>query len=239
MRGCCRSRRWPTPDPAFAMRGVNADKAALKRVGEIVRRRLGSDPSVHKVPAQGAEIFAVGAFLQPSECARLMTMIDDVARPSSVFEPEKGGKKYRTSYSGDVDPREPFVRMIERRLCDLLGLDIAWGETVQGQRYAPGQEFRAHYDWFDTDAGWWPAESKRGGQRSFTAMAYLNDVEEGGETVFDRLGGSIAPQAGALLVWNNARPDGLPNIEVRHAGAPVVRGTKYVITKWFRTRRWS
>jgi len=71
---------------------------------------------------------------------------------------------------------------------------------VQGQRYAPGQEFQAHYDWFDTAAAYWPKEIERGGQRSWTAMAYLNDIPEGGATVFERIGVSVQPQAGALLV---------------------------------------
>jgi prolyl 4-hydroxylase len=215
-----------------------ADKAALARLGAAVRQRLAADPAVHRVAVDQAEIFAVGQFLSPEECMHLMAMIDQVARPSSTFDPENG-YKYRTSYSGDVDSSDSFVRMIERRLCDLLGIDATWGETVQGQRYEPGQEFQGHYDWFDTTAAYWPGEVKRGGQRSWTVMAYLNDITEGGATVFDRLGISVQPQAGALLLWNNATPDGLPNPEVRHAALPVIRGVKYVVTKWFRTRPWG
>jgi prolyl 4-hydroxylase len=203
-----------------------------------VRQRLASDPSVHRVAVDRAEIFAVGQFLSGEECAHLMAMIDQVARPSPTYDAQTE-QKYRTSYSGDVDSSDSFVRMIERRLCDLLGVDTAWGETVQGQRYAPGQEFQAHYDWFDTAAAYWPKEIERGGQRSWTAMAYLNDIPEGGATVFERIGVSVQPQAGALLIWNNALPDGRPNSDVIHAGKPVVSGVKYIITKWFRTRRWG
>jgi prolyl 4-hydroxylase len=214
------------------------DQAALARLGARVRARLAADPSVHRVAVDRAEIFAIGQFVSPEECAHLMTMIDRVALPSRTFDPENE-TRYRTSYSGDVDPGDSFVRMIERRLCDLLGIDPAWGETVQGQRYQPGQEFQAHYDWFDTKAGYWPGEVRRGGQRSWTAMAYLNDVTDGGATVFDRIAVSVQPQAGALLVWNNMLPDGSPNADVRHAAQPVGSGVKYVITKWFRTRRWN
>ena len=69
-------------------------------------------------------------------------------------------------------------------------------------------------------------------------MAYLNAVEEGGETAFPRLGVSIAPRPGMLLIWNNADEDGVPNPHVLHAGTPVTRGTKYIITKWYRCGRW-
>jgi prolyl 4-hydroxylase len=215
-----------------------ADKAALARLGAVVRKRLAADPSVHRVATEQAEIFAVGGFLGADECAHLMAMIDRVAQPSRTFDPQNE-TRYRTSYSGDVDSSDSFVRMVERRLCDLIGIDATWGETVQGQRYQPGQEFHAHYDWFDTAASYWPGEVKRGGQRSWTAMAYLNDVADGGATVFDRIGVSVRPQAGALLLWNNMLPDGRPNPDVRHAALPVGGGVKYVITKWFRTRRWG
>lgn len=215
-----------------------ADQAALARVGAVVRKRLEADPAVYRVPIDRAEIFVVGEFLSPAERAHLIAMIDRVAQPSTTYDRENP-VKYRTSYSGDVDASDSFVRMIERRICDLLGIDLSWGETVQGQRYEPGQEFQAHYDWFDTRAAYWPAEAKRGGQRSWTAMAYLNDMPEGGATSFVTLGVSVQPQAGALLVWNNALPDGTLNPDVHHAALPVLRGVKYVITKWFRTRRWG
>ena len=215
-----------------------ADRLALERLGAAVRKRLAADPSAHKVAVDGAEIFAFGQFLTPAECAKFVEMVDKVAQPSATFDQGRASS-YRTSYSGDVNRREPFVQMIERRLDDLLGIDPAFGETIQGQRYTCGQEFKAHHDWFYTDAPYWAGESKRGGQRSWTAMIYLSDVEEGGETTFPRLGVSVTPEQGALLVWNNASPNGAPNLDTLHAATPVVRGVKYVITKWYRTRKWS
>lgn len=215
-----------------------ADKAALAEVGTLVRERLSADPAIYKVPVEKAEIFAISDFLSEEECEHLISMIDDVAKPSEVFD-EVYQAQYRTSYSGDVNPADSFVRMIERRLSDLLGINISWGESVQGQRYRPGQEFKEHCDWFDTNSDYWKEEVGRGGQRSWTAMVYLNDVEEGGETSFPRIGVSIPPQRGALIVWNNALSDGSPNPDTLHAALPVSAGVKYVITKWFRTRPWS
>ena len=69
-------------------------------------------------------------------------------------------------------------------------------------------------------------------------MAYLNPVEEGGATAFPLLGISFEPRPGTLLIWNNADPEGVPNPQTIHAGMPVVKGTKYIITKWYRSRRW-
>lgn len=211
------------------------DRQALKRQGDSVRARLEADPDIYRVPTDKAELFAAGDFFSPAECARLVAMIDDVARPSKLHDAAYVAK-FRTSYSGDFDAWDPFVMGISRRIDDLLGIDSAFGETIQGQRYLPGQEFKPHCDFFHPGQAYWPEETKRGGQRSWTAMAFLNTVQEGGHTHFVNLGASIEPKPGVLLIWNNARPDGSPNEDTLHAGTPVVAGAKYVLTKWYRTR---
>ncbi|MET0250683.1 MAG: 2OG-Fe(II) oxygenase [Novosphingobium sp.] len=214
------------------------DQGALARLGTSVRQRLEADPAVYKLPPDEIEIYAVKNFLTPQECARLMGIIGAVAQPSTLFTtPYDAG--HRTSYSGDVNPHDPFVKMIERRIDDLLGIRGDCGETVQGQRYDVGQEFRPHQDYFHTTEDYWLRERRRGGQRSWTAMAYLNRVEEGGATEFTAIGLRIPPQPGALLVWNNMKPDGTPNSDTIHAGRPVVKGTKYIVTKWYRSRAWA
>ncbi|MCL6249491.1 2OG-Fe(II) oxygenase [Altererythrobacter sp. KTW20L] len=213
------------------------DQPALRKVGNTVRERLAANPAVWKVPTDKAEVFAVADFMNAEECARMIAMIDEVARPSTVFDLQyKDG--YRTSYSGDVDPHHPFIRMLDRRIDDLMGIEPTFGETIQGQRYMPGQEFKPHHDWFHPNTSYWEIETARGGQRAWTAMVYLNDVDEGGTTDFTDLGMAIEPKAGVLLLWNNTDAQGLPNHATIHAGRPVVRGAKYVITKWYRAKPW-
>jgi prolyl 4-hydroxylase len=216
---------------------ADPDTLALKSMGKAVCARLDRDPAAYRLPVEGLAIYGVGGFLSTSECARLIEMVDAVAVPSPTYHGNSDNG--RTSFTGDVDPAAPFIRMLQRRIDDLLGIEPACGETLQGQRYALGQQFRAHFDHFDPSAAYWPGEQARGGQRSWTAMAYLSDVEEGGSTDFPKLGLSVAPQAGALLVWNNMTESGTPNPLSLHAGTPVVKGMKYVVTKWYRARPWT
>ncbi len=213
------------------------DQEALARLGGDVRDRLAGNPIAHRVPVEAVELFAVPAFLSEAECTRLCAMIDAVARPSALHELDYASG-FRTSYSGDLDRRDVFVSGISARIDALLGVDAAIGEPVQGQRYWQGQQFKQHNDWFYVSEGYWPQEELRGGQRSWTAMAYLNAVEAGGATAFTLLGIEIEPKPGVLLLWNNALPDGRPNEATLHAGLPVARGAKYVMTKWYRTREW-
>lgn len=211
------------------------DQEALASLGAAVRARIMANGQAYRIDDERIELFAFGDFLSDEECKRLIAMIDAVARPSALHELAYDSG-FRTSYSGDLDPHDPFVAGISSRIDVLLGLDRAIGEPVQGQRYLAGQEFKPHNDWFYVTESYWPQERLRGGQRSWTAMAYLNTVEEGGATAFSLLGIEIEPKPGVLLLWNNAAPDGRPNEATLHAGMPVVRGAKYVITKWYRTR---
>lgn len=217
---------------------THPDQAALARFGKKVRSRLEDDPQAYKVPTDKAEIYAIGNFLRPIECQRLVRMIDVTAKPSALYDQDYGSG-FRTSYSGNLNPNDPFVASISRRIDDLLGLPGQVGEAIQGQRYMPGQQFKPHNDWFYTDQEYWKTERTRGGQRSWTAMAFLNAVEEGGATHFTEVGVSIDPKPGVLLTWNNALEDGAPNEATMHAGTPVIKGVKYVITKWYRTRKWT
>ena len=221
--------------PTVAAGPNDPDRERLRRVGQKVRKRLAPNKAVQPIAVEGAELWIVPQFLDQLECGRLMAMIDDNARPSVAYGTDYASG-HRSSYTADLDPADPFVLAIERRMDELLGIDSANGELIQGQRYLPGQQFKPHFDWFAPSTPAWEKAWPLGGQRSFTVMAYLNTVQEGGETDFPLLDLAVAPRAGTLLAWNNMDESGRPNRSMLHAGNPVVRGTKYVITRWYRCR---
>lgn len=217
---------------------AHPDRKALARIGAQVRNRLAGDPSARRLADSRAEIYVIDDFLAPLHCARLMRLIDAVACPSSLID-GADWPDYRTSYSGDLDAMDAGVHDLDTRIAAVTGIAAACGEAVQGQRYLGCQFFKEHCDWFDTASGYWGHERRCGGQRSWTAMVYLNTVTEGGMTDFTRVALVVPPRAGGLLLWNNALPDGTPNPWTMHAARPVVRGAKYVVTKWFRARTWK
>jgi len=206
-------------------------------MNRAVLERLKADDAVQVLHDDGLQLFGVPDFFSPEECERLMAMIDRTARPSPVFDVDYG-KGARTSYSGDLDAADPFVQMLHRRMDDLIGVEENWGETMQGQRYAVGQEFKAHHDWFDTSQPYWKGDVALGGQRAWTLMVYLNDVPAGGATEFPKAQIAVPPQQGTLVAWSNAKDDGRVNMDTLHAGTPVTEGVKYVVTRWYRARPW-
>ena len=213
----------------------------MAKIGRDVGARLDAHPRLQKVdppvPGHETQIYVYQNFLKPADCEKLIERIDQGAQPSIVYK-AANSKGFRTSYSCNLDRFDPDLLHLDERICGLVGLDARQGETLQGQRYQPGQYFKPHHDYFHVDQGYWKLEKPFGGQRTWTAMVFLNEPEEGGETEFPHLGFQMMPRTGMLMIWNNLSLDGRVNPYTLHSGNAVTRGVKYIVTKWFRTGHW-
>jgi prolyl 4-hydroxylase len=190
---------------------------------------------VQRVPTRQLELCVVRDFLDAESCAALIARIDERRRPSQIAD-DVGIANFRTSETCDLDGRDPVVAAVGSSISALLGFPPDAGEPIQGQRYAPGQEFKPHTDTFEPGGYDFYLHTADAGQRTWTAMIYLNKPEDGGATRFKTIGKTIQPEAGKLLAWNNLLADGRPNPATLHQGMKVRRGTKYIVTKWFRER---
>ncbi|HVJ01662.1 MAG TPA: 2OG-Fe(II) oxygenase [Sphingomonas sp.] len=207
------------------------------RIGREVSARLEANPNVRRAKTDVAQMYTYPDFLSDAECDALVALIDANSRPSTLLAKSED-PEYRTSDSSDLNRWDDAVGPIDSRIAELLGIPPENAETLQGQRYAVDQQFRAHCDWFHESSAYWPRMQETGGQRTWTAMAYLNDVAEGGATWFPRAGLRFKPKKRLLVIWNNMLPDGSPNYDTLHEGMRVIEGTKYIVTKWFREQAW-
>jgi prolyl 4-hydroxylase len=221
----------------FGRKKAPAPSPLRRQTSLAVSQRLEADPDVQAAGVTGLQLYYRLDFLDAAQCDTLIAMIDANRRPSSLLS-DKAGPDFRTSESCDMNRYAPEVQPVDEAIAALLGLPSENGETLQGQRYAPGQHFRAHHDYFHEGESYWQQMQASGGQRTWTTMIYLNDVGDGGATWFPQAGCKIAPRRGLLLAWNNMNPDGTPNELTLHEGTSVVEGTKYIVTKWFRERSW-
>ena len=190
---------------------------------------------MQRVPNARLELFIARDFLDAATCERLIALIDARRRPSEIAD-DLGDAQFRTSETCDLDHADAAVAEVDRRIAGLLGLPLAASEPIQGQRYAPGQEFKPHTDTFEPAGADYFTFCAATGNRTWTAMIYLNEPEDGGATRFKLIGKTVQPERGKLLAWNNLLPDGRPNPATLHQGMKVRRGTKYIVTKWFRER---
>lgn len=193
-------------------------------------------PNSQRVEVAEAEIYVLDDFLNEAECQHLVELIDRNLRPSELTSRDERDKDFRTNRSCDIyELGSRLATEIDTRMSRLLGFNQADSEFMQGQFYEPGQQFKAHHDYFSEEE--LVVHSHGLGQRTYTFMVYLNDVDEGGETVFPRLNVMFSPRQGRAVIWNNLSPDGRPNLASLHQGLPVVRGRKCIVTKWFRSNK--
>lgn len=206
--------------------------------GAGVVARLIATPGVQHVPSPKLDLFLARGAIPADLCATLIERIDAVRRPSTIAD-ANGDASYRTSETGDLAAHDPATIAVERIIAALTGLDGRFGEPLQGQRYAVGQEFKGHTDYFEPTGADYDRFCSVAGNRTWTVMAYLNAPEAGGATRFKAVDKIVQPETGKILAWNNRRPDGSMNPATLHQGMKVRAGVKYVITKWFREREWG
>lgn len=209
-----------------------------QETGAAVSSRLSHTQGVTKVPVSDLDIFVLRDFLSADDCNALIALIDATRKPSQLFA-NNPDPDFRTSETSLLGPQEPIVRAVEAKLENLIGIAAKYGEYIQGQRYATGQQFKPHHDFLRTGEAYWAEQSNRGGQRTWTAMIFLNAPEGGGETYFPRVDLTIPPRRGSLIAWNNLDAEGEPNPATLHQGKKVTAGLKYIVTKWYRERPWG
>ncbi|WP_199099064.1 2OG-Fe(II) oxygenase [Dyella sp. ASV21] len=126
----------------------------------------------------------------------------------------------------------PLVERIEQRIADLLQVPVSHGEGLQILHYLPGQEYEPHFDWFNPEQPGFSAVTARGGQRIASVVMYLNTPEEGGGTGFPRIGLTVTALRGSAVYFAYETGDD----SSLHAGLPVIKGEKWIATKWLRER---
>jgi prolyl 4-hydroxylase len=197
----------------------------------LLRRAPGN---LRRFESDKLQLYTLENFLSPKECARLVALCSHHLRPSTTAY-AIDDKQFRNSSTADLcHLKSPMASSIDDKICRTLGIRVAYSEGIQAQRYGVGQQFKAHWDYFPPNTQVFQKFAGLRGNRTWTFMVYLNDGMEGGATRFTAIDHAFQPKAGMALIWNNLLADGSPNEATQHAGEPVTRGQKVIITKWFR-----
>lgn len=190
-----------------------------------------STEAVGERVSQSPQVLYFRNFLTAAECAFLI----DIARPqlqaAVVVDPQTGEfirDPVRTSDSVAFPfvSETPAIHAINRRIAQAAQQAPEHGEPVQVLRYRPGEEYKPHSD----------ALGGEGNQRVLTFLVYLNEAFEGGETLFIRSGMKVRGRTGDAILFRNVGVGGRPDPMAVHAGLPVTRGEKLLLSKWIRER---
>jgi len=186
-------------------------------------------------------VVVFGDLLSDAECSELIDAARERLARSLTVETHTGGEALNVDRTSDgmffERAESALVARIEQRIGRLLNWPVEFGEGLQVLRYAPGAQYRPHYDYFDPRERGTPLILRRGGQRLATLVMYLQEPAQGGATTFPDVGLEVAPKRGSAVFFSYERPD--PATHTLHGGAPVLAGEKWVATKWLREREFK
>ncbi len=186
--------------------------------------------------SESPEIATCEELLSDEECRYLIYSGARFVERSRVIHPATGAPlqfDVRTSQDMTFVPTHDDVgiRILQSRMAEMAGFGLANCEPLTLLHYGIGDQYHPHRDYFFPSA---PQLSQPGGQRHSTVCVYLNDVPEGGETVFPDRDVSVSPKRGRAVMFHNLLEDGSPDAHSLHAGRPVRAGKKWLASCWIR-----
>jgi len=237
-----RRRGEPLPVDAIAL-----DATALDYIYEAPIFRHGSrivtaDRTVRVAARAARPMLAVLAdLLSEEECEALIALAKPRLAPSTIVDPHSGQDvvaPQRNSLGMFFRLQEnPFIARLDQRIAEVMNLPIENGEGIQVLHYPMGALNTPHFDFLVPSNPENRSSIARSGQRGSTLIAYLNDVENGGETAFPAAGWEVSPQRGNAVYFEYCNSRGQVDHRSLHGGNPVLAGEKWVATKWMRQRR--
>lgn len=253
------------PESAFALwrdgmhkiRHPLAERVANVRAGALVTKAPEGHPDFEAIAAllKDPPGLSVGAptavseqpylrrfdkLLTVEECEYIIGLGSRMLAPASVIDgaAERGTQSNLRSNSVAVlwpMQQDLVLHAIDLRLAQAAGLPYGNGEMVNVLMYQPGEEYRAHYDFFAPEI----AMSDRSGQRIRTLLVYLNSAYGGGETQFVSAKLNVKGEPGDAILFHNCDASGTPDRMTLHAGLPVTSGQKWLLSKWYREKRFA
>ena len=178
----------------------------------------------------------------PEMCDWLIARARPRLKPAKILDRatgESSASDTRTSSSCHFRRPESdlIFSILRERIAKVAGIQVDAMEIPYVMRYSLGQEFQPHFDIvINPDAPDYQELLAKGGQRVLTFLVYLNDDYEGGETEFPMLGSRWKGRRGEALFFWNVAPDGALEERTLHAGLPVTRGEKWMLSQWIRGR---
>ena len=168
--------------------------------------------------SHGAGLFTLKEFLTPQECAVYIGGSEETGYEEAAIQTANGSEIAREIRNNDrivFDDPALAQTLFERARPFLPDVLDQWtlsgfNERFRFYRYVPGQYFKWHKDGF-----YFKSDDE---VSLLTFIIYLNEGYEGGNTEFQWE--IVKPSTGMALVFPHA---------MRHQGAPIASGTKYVL----------
>ena len=140
-----------------------------------------------------------------------------------------------SDFEYDLLGSDLILILLRNRIATVTGLPVAAMEPPRVFHYALGQDIKPHYDRLNDGVADY-ARSGYKGDRIATFLLYLNDDFDGGELEFPLVGQRFKGKAGDALYFAHVDQAGKRDRLSLHAGLPIRRGEKYVLSQWIHDR---
>lgn len=198
-------------------------------------------PPVAETLSADPEISIVRGLAPKAACDWLISSVRDRLQRALVHNPDthlQTQNDIRTNSNAmfRLTDANLIVLLLQERLAAAAAVDVRSMEGPQVLHYAPGEQYRRHFDFMEPDMAGNAGAIDRYGQRIATLLVYLNQGFEGGETDFATLGLRYKGAAGDALMFRNVDHAGKPDRRMAHAGLPPASGEKWLFSQWVRDR---
>ncbi|XWS33521.1 hypothetical protein CRYUN_Cryun22dG0090300 [Craigia yunnanensis] len=225
---------------------------------DLMRHGKTGDDSISVIPFQviswRPRAFYFPKFATPEQCQHIINMAKSKLEPSKLAlrkgESEYKPQNVRTSMGTFLSVSRDdtgVLDAIEEKIAKATKLPRTHYEDFNVLRYELGQKYDSHLDAFPPEQ-YGPQKS----QRVATFLVYLSDVEEGGETTFPFenglnmngnydfkkcIGLKVKPRMGDGFLFYSLFPNNTIDPTSLHGSCPVIKGAKWVVTKWIRDQQ--
>ncbi|MFT3728708.1 MAG: 2OG-Fe(II) oxygenase [Terricaulis sp.] len=226
-----------------AAAGDTRAKGQLQALGGKIDRDVWWGPVHTEQHHDSPRVFTIRNFIPAPACNWLIKYGRKNLQRAAIQDAAKNGAfVVDDARTNSVAPtsilqHDLVIQLTNMRIAAMTGIPIAQQEATNILHYARGQQYAPHFDFIrEHEEAGFAHELRSMGQRVLTFLIYLNDDYEGGETAFPLLNWSFKGKAGdALMFWNLSAAGEREQLSL-HAGTPVTKGEKWLLSKWMRQR---
>ncbi len=204
-----------------------------KRLRDAIRLESWVVPPVPRQTSETPRVWSVENFASADICTWLIGRAQGRMTRAKVFDGKTvsiDGKRSNSSFGIDIVEAGIVTQLLRFRIMGATTLSVTNMEPPHILHYAEGEEFAPHYD-----ALYINAPDGGDSERQVTFLLYLHDGYEGGELEFTRTGFRHKGAMGDGVFFTNMA-GGKPDPLSEHAGLPVTRGEKWLLSQWIRDR---
>ena len=179
-------------------------------------------------------------FVTSAECQKIISLIDNYVKELNI-------KNYISALPLILPDEKlnQILAKLKKEISNIASSPMTNLEPILATIYPVNSEYKEHHDSFYIEENsfytkeMYECNMSHGGQRTKTALLYLNHDFEGGQTEFPKHNLSINPKAGKLVLWDNVDHDNQVNKDMVHAAKVVTKGTKYVLVVYIREKEYK